>query len=185
VRVPGAWDGFELAIRAVLGQQVSVSAATTLSGRLVARSGTPLKGALAKRAAREGLTHLFPEPTALARAELAGLGITGARSGTIRRLAAAVAAGNISFDTAGDPDAFCASLCLLRGIGEWTAQYVAMRALKNPDAFPSADLGLLRAFDGEGRRLRPTELEERAEAWRPWRAYAALLLWNSTPHSGG
>jgi AraC family transcriptional regulator of adaptative response / DNA-3-methyladenine glycosylase II len=185
VRVPGAWDGFELAIRAVLGQQVSVSAATTLSGRLVARSGTPLKGALAKRATREGLTHLFPEPTALARAELAGLGITGARSGTIRRLAAAVAAGNISFDTAGDPDAFCASLCLLRGIGEWTAQYVAMRALKNPDAFPSADLGLLRAFDGEGRRLRPTELEERAEAWRPWRAYAALLLWNSTPHSGG
>jgi 3-methyladenine DNA glycosylase/8-oxoguanine DNA glycosylase len=169
----------------VLGQQVSVSAATTLSGRLVERCGTPLEGALAIRAARAGLTHLFPEPIALARADLAGLGITGARSDTIRILAAAVAAGNTSFDTAGDPDAFCASLSRLRGIGDWTAQYVAMRALKNPDAFPAADLGLLRAFDGEGRRLKPAKLQARAEAWRPWRAYAALLLWNSTPHSGG
>lgn len=185
VRVPGAWSGFELAVRAVLGQQVSVKAATTLSGRLVARCGTPLEGALADAAVRHGLTHLFPEPEALAKAQLSGLGITGARIETIRGVAAAVAAGDVSFDTAGDPEAFCTALCTLRGIGDWTAEYVAMRALKNPDAFPAADLGLLRALDGEGRRLKPAELLARAEAWRPWRAYAALLLWNSTPHSGG
>ncbi len=185
VRVPGSWDGFELAIRAVLGQQVSVKAATTLSGRLVARCGAPLDAGLAERAARHGLTHLFPEPGALANASLSGLGVTGARIETIRGLAAAVAAGDVSFDTAGDPDAFSASLTALRGIGDWTAQYVAMRALKNPDAFPASDLGLLRALDVNGRRLKPAELFARAESWRPWRAYAALLLWHSTPNAGG
>ncbi len=185
VRVPGSWGGFELAIRAVLGQQVSVKAATTLSGRLVAVCGTPLEPGLAERSARYGLTHLFPAPATLASASLAGLGITGARIDTIRGLAAAVLAGTVRFDTAEDPDAFCASLIALRGIGDWTAQYVAMRVLKNPDAFPAADLGLLRALERDGGRLKPTELLARAESWRPWRAYAALLLWHSTPNAGG
>ncbi|HEX5788591.1 MAG TPA: AlkA N-terminal domain-containing protein, partial [Woeseiaceae bacterium] len=177
-RVPGAWDGFELAVRAVLGQQVSVKAATTLSGRIVARYGTPLDPALGD-AAGHGLTHLFPAPDALARRRFDNLGITGARIATIRRLALAVAGGEVAFDSGQDADAVCRALTDLPGIGNWTAQYIAMRALKNPDAFPASDLGLLRAFDEEGGRLKPAELLQRAEAWRPWRAYAAMLLWSS------
>ena len=93
---------------------------------------------------------------------------------------------DLMFDTAQDPAAFCDALTSIRGIGDWTAQYISMRALKNPDAFPSSDLGLLRAFDAPGEdRLRPAALGAMAEDWRPWRAYAALLLWNSTPNSGG
>lgn len=185
VRVPGAWNAFELTVRAILGQQVSVKAATTLSGRLVERYGTALSGEVAE-VQGGNLTHVFPEPEVLARAHFKNLGIVGARIETIRRVAAAVLDGSLDFDATQDPDEFCAALCRLRGIGDWTAQYVAMRALKNPDAFPASDLGLLRAFDGAlGRRLKPAELLARAEAWRPWRAYAALLLWNSDTNSGG
>ena len=114
------------------------------------------------------------------------MGITRARAATLRRLARAVLDGALSFDTSRDPAAFRESLLAIPGIGEWTAQYVTMRALKNPDAFPAADLGLLRAFDRPERpRLRPAQLEEMSQAWRPWRAYAALLLWGSAPGSGG
>ena len=186
VRVPGVWDGFELTVRAILGQQVSVAAATTLSGRLAKRFGETIKIAI------DGLDddktpHLiFPRPEKLLRARLGDLGIITSRAESIRRVAKGVVEGHISFDPTQDFDEFCKSLTAIKGIGEWTAQYVAMRALKDPDAFPHSDLGLLRAFDSPNRdRLKPAELKVRAEAWRPWRAYAALLLWGSDANTGG
>ncbi|MDB5219012.1 MAG: transcriptional regulator, Ada family/DNA-3-methyladenine glycosylase [Myxococcaceae bacterium] len=176
LRVPGAWDPFELAVRAVLGQQVSVRAATTFSGRLVAALGRPLG---AERA-RGGAAMLFPTPAAMAEADLGGVGLTGARAATLKALAAAVAADPRlirSYDTL---DETVAKLCELPGIGPWTAQYIAMRALREPDAFPAADLGLLRAMETSAGRPTPAALAKRAEAWRPWRAYAALRLWSQT-----
>lgn len=181
VRVPGTWDGFELAVRAVLGQQISVRAATTIAGRI---AGT--YGESAADHGIAGLTHLFPVPERLARARFKNIGVTRARAATLRRLAQFVADGSLVFDGSQEPAAFRDSLLAIPGIGEWTAEYIAMRALKNPDAFPAADLGLLRAFDRPGReRLKPAQLEEISQAWRPWRAYAALLLWGSAPGSGG
>lgn len=179
VRVPGAWDGWELAVRAVLGQQVSVKAATTLAGRISRRYGEPVDLDAWPDA------RLFPEPGRLERARLEKLGIVAARARTIRDMARACVRGDISFDAAQDVGEFREQLCSIRGIGDWTAQYVAMRVLKDPDAFPASDLGLLRAFDNEGRRIRPAELLARAERWRPWRAYAALLIWSSADGAGG
>jgi AraC family transcriptional regulator of adaptative response / DNA-3-methyladenine glycosylase II len=181
VRVPGAWCGFELTVRAILGQQISVKAATTIAGRVAEAYGEP-----ARNFGLSGLAHLFPAPERLARAQFKNVGITRSRAETLRRVAKAVVDGGLTFDHSQDPAAFRESLIAIPGIGEWTAQYVAMRALKNPDAFPAADLGLLRAFDEPGRqRLRPAQLEEMSQGWRPWRAYAALLLWSSAPGSGG
>jgi AraC family transcriptional regulator of adaptative response / DNA-3-methyladenine glycosylase II len=182
--VPGAWDGFELTVRAILGQQVSVSAATTLAGRIANRYGEPIDVPV------DGLpsapNRLFPEPQKLVRARLENLGIIGSRAQTIRSVAKAVSDRRLGFDTAQLPEDFCRSLTTIRGIGDWTAEYVAMRSLKNPDAFPASDLGLLRAFDIPGGvRMKPRELATRAEAWRPWRAYAALLLWGSEEGAGG
>jgi AraC family transcriptional regulator of adaptative response / DNA-3-methyladenine glycosylase II len=129
---------------------------------------------------------IFPRAEKLLRARLGDLGIIKSRADTIRRVAKGVAEGQINFDPSQDIDDFCRSLVSIKGIGEWTAQYVAMRALKNPDAFPCSDLGLLRAFDTPtSERLKPAALKARAEAWRPWRAYAALLLWSSDKNSGG
>lgn len=184
VRVPGAWDGFELTVRAILGQQVSVSAATTLAGRIADRYGEPVEVPV------DGLTappnRLFPGAEKLARARLENLGIIRSRAQTIRSVARGVASGELSFDAAQATDRFCSALKAIKGIGDWTAEYVAMRAMKDPDAFPASDLGLLRAFDSPGRkRMKPGELKERAEAWRPWRAYAALLLWGSANGAGG
>lgn len=182
VRVPGAWDGWELAVRAVLGQQVSVAAATTFAGRIVERYGD----AVSVDGLDDGPNRLFPAPPALARARLEHLGVIGSRAQTIRDLARAVDCGDVSFDAAQTAEEFRTAFSAIRGIGDWTAEYVAMRALKNPDAFPASDLGLLRAFDTTaGRRLRPRELLERAENWRPWRAYAALLTWGSDDGAGG
>ncbi|MBT8111251.1 MAG: helix-turn-helix domain-containing protein [Gammaproteobacteria bacterium] len=184
VRVPGSWDGFELTVRAILGQQVSVSAATTLAGRIANRYGERIGVSI--DGLPEAPDRLFPEPQKLVRARLEKLGIIASRASTIRSVARAVVDGTLSFDAAASPDDFCESLQSIRGIGDWTAQYVAMRALKNPDAFPASDLGLLRAFDRPGKaRMRPGELKNRAEAWRPWRAYAALLLWGSAAGAGG
>ncbi len=186
IRVPGAWDGFELAVRAVLGQQVSVAAARTLAGRLVARAGRQICGPAAERAAGIGIDRVFPDASALATADLDGLGIVGSRLETIRVLARASAAGDISLDADADPGAVRAALTRIRGIGRWTADYIAMRALREPDAFPAADLGLLRAMEGlAGVRPTPAALAARSDAWRPWRAYAALLLWSSDANSGG
>ena len=180
VRVPGAWDGFELTIRAVLGQQVSVKAATTFAGRIAERYGEPIN--VAVDGMPDAPDRLFPEPRELVRARLEGLGIIRSRAQTIRNVARAVVNGELSFDAAQSAEDFDADLTSIKGIGDWTAAYVAMRALKDPDAFPASDLGLLRAFDGpDCARLRPRELNARAEAWRPWRAYAALLIWGSEP----
>ncbi len=184
VRVPGAWDGFELTVRAIVGQQVSVSAATTLAGRIAARYGTPIDIEAGRRDAVPGI--LFPTPEKLMRARFNDMGIVGSRIETIRHVARAVAKGELSFEGSQDHDEFCRQLTRIRGIGDWTAQYIAMRALKHPDAFPASDLGLLRAFDRPGRpRIKPAELSDRADRWRPWRSYAALLLWGHTPGSGG
>lgn len=184
IRVPGAWDGFELTVRAILGQQVSVKAATTMAGRLATRYGQPIPRELADTVA--GVTHTFPGPERLRRARFNGIGLVRSRAQTIRNVAAAVDDGDIRFDAGQDPAVLHDALTAVRGIGEWTAAYVAMRAAKNPDALPASDLGLLRAFDRDGKpRMRPKALQARAERWRPWRAYAALLLWSSTPGSGG
>jgi len=186
VRVPGVWDGFELTVRAILGQQVSVAAATTLSGRLAKRYGEPLNVAVPGISDDEAPRLLFPGAEKLLRARLGDLGIINSRADTIRRVAKAVVTGQVSFDAAQSVDEFCRSLISIKGIGEWTAHYVAMRGLKDPDAFPHSDLGLLRAFDApDHERMKPSELKARAEAWRPWRAYAALLLWSSDANSGG
>jgi AraC family transcriptional regulator, regulatory protein of adaptative response / DNA-3-methyladenine glycosylase II len=167
LRVPGCWNGFELATRAILGQQITVKGATSLAGRIASTFGQRFTGA-------GGLTHLFPSPEVLADAKLASIGLPKARADTIRALARAVCDGQISFEGIAESDAFLTRLCEIPGIGKWTAQYVAMRALREPDAFPSGDLGLLRALSLTNSR----ELERRAEASRPWRAYAAMYLWN-------
>jgi len=176
LRVPGAWDGFELAVRAILGQQITVGAARGLAGKLVERHGRRL----AVAGAPASLTHAFPTPEALAGADIAALGMPRARAAALAGLPAAVAAEPGFFGASADLDAAIARLCALNGIGAWTAQYIAMRALREPDAFPAADIGLLRALaDADGKRPSPAELLRRAEAWRPWRAYAAIHLWAS------
>ncbi len=182
IRVPGAWSGFEITVRAILGQQVSVKGATTLAGRIADRYGEPL--ARPGRAPDEALTRTFPTPERLRRARFTAVGLVRSRAETIRRVAAAVLAGDLHFDAAQDPAEFCRLLCRIRGIGDWTAQYVAMRALKHPDAWLATDLGLLKALR-HPQRMVPAELARRAERWRPWRAYAATLLWHSLPGSGG
>jgi AraC family transcriptional regulator of adaptative response / DNA-3-methyladenine glycosylase II len=186
IRVPGVWDGFELTIRAILGQQISVAAATTLSGRLAQRYGEAFSLSIPDLGEDTAPRLIFPQPEKLLRARLGDLGIIRSRAETIRRISKCVAEGQVNFDPSQSMDEFCRSLIAIKGIGEWTAQYVAMRALKDPDAFPYSDLGLLRAFDAPGHeRMKPAELKTRAEAWRPWRAYAALLLWSSGENSGG
>ena len=178
LRVPGAWDGFELAIRAILGQQITVAAARGLAGKLVAAHGAPLP----ERLAGEGLTHVFPTPERLAGIDFATLGMPRARATALSALTRAVIADPQIFGPKRGLDDAVKALKDLPGIGEWTAQYIAMRELREPDAFPAADIGLMRALaDETGRRPAPTELLARAEAWRPWRAYAALHLWSSTP----
>ena len=168
LRVPGCWDGFELATRAILGQQITVKGATALAGRMARTFGQPCS-------APGQLTYIFPTAETLAEANLRTVGLTAARAETVRRLARAVSDGQIRFSGDVDADAFEARLCEIPGIGKWTAQYVAMRALGEPDAFPSGDLGLLQSLGLTSSR----ELEERAEAWRPWRAYAAVYFWYS------
>lgn len=182
VRVPGAWDGFEITIRTILGQQISVKAATTIAGRIAEKYGARLE--LPGSTIECGLCRIFPTPERLMRARLNNIGLVRSRAETIRRVSAAVVSGALQFDVAQDPQQFCESLTSIKGIGDWTAQYVAMRSLKNPDAFPGSDLGLIKAIAYPA-RVTPRELIRLAEEWRPWRAYAALLLWGSLPASGG
>lgn len=172
-RIVGCWDAFELAIRAILGQQVSVKTATALSGRIANRFGKLVRGP-------DGLTRIFPKPAALADAKLGSVGLTATRAQTIRSLARAVCDGKISFTGLIDPEELVDQLCEIHGIGKWTAQYVCMRAIGQPDSFPSTDLGLLRALSLSSTK----ELERRAERWRPWRAYAAMYLWESDGPKG-
>ncbi|MGZ5985247.1 MAG: DNA-3-methyladenine glycosylase family protein, partial [Caulobacteraceae bacterium] len=178
LRAPGGWDGFELAVRAILGQQVTVGAAIGLAGKLVAAYGDEAPAAATGDAR---LNRAFPRPERLAGEELL-LPMPGARRKALSGLAAAVAADpgllglNRSLEDAVE------RLKALPGVGEWTAQYVALRGMREPDAFPAADVGLMRAMsDAEGVRPSAAELLERAEAWRPWRAYAAQHLWGAMP----
>jgi AraC family transcriptional regulator of adaptative response / DNA-3-methyladenine glycosylase II len=181
LRVPGAWDPFELAVRAILGQQITVAAATRLAGRLVRACGRPLTGCGATEDPPP--TWLFPSPPDLARATSAAIGAIGmpaARARAIRTFAAAVAAGEPLLAPAADLAEAAARLAALPGWGPWTAQYVALRALREPDAFPAGDLHLRRALAAGGRPLTAAAAEARAEIWRPFRGYAAIRLW--TPH---
>jgi AraC family transcriptional regulator of adaptative response / DNA-3-methyladenine glycosylase II len=166
LRLPGVWDGFEAAIRAVLGQQVSVVAATRLAADLAARYGAPMNGA-------GPLTHAFPEPAALLEAEIGGM--PKARAATIRAVARAACDDPRLFEPHRDLDAALAKLIALPGIGPWTANYVAMRGLGEADAFVVGDVAISAAL---GRAPWP-EIVRRAEGWRPWRAYAAMHLWTS------
>ncbi|HEX4595076.1 MAG TPA: AlkA N-terminal domain-containing protein [Bryobacteraceae bacterium] len=156
LRVPRCWDPFELAVRAMLGQQVTVKGASTLAGRLVERFG-------------------MPQATVLADADLAVIGLPKTRAETMRGFARAVCDQRIRFDGTVSSREMIGRMCELPGIGPWTANYIAMRALGDPDAFPASDLGLLKA----ARATSPRKLEELAERWRPWRSYAAMYLWES------
>jgi AraC family transcriptional regulator, regulatory protein of adaptative response / DNA-3-methyladenine glycosylase II len=169
LRIPGVWEPFECAVRAVVGQQVSVMAGRTFTARLVARLGKPLPNPSG------GLTHLFPTPQAIATGNLDGLGLTDGRVKALRSLARAIVSGELTFDTSAD--AVVARLLSIPGVGEWTAQYVALRSLCEPDAFPAADLVLRRMAGSNGVPLSGSALKCRADTWRPWRGYAVLHLW--------
>ena len=177
LRVPCGWDGFELAVRAILGQQISVAGATTLARRLVDAWGTPQTEATQRPA---GLDRVFPSPETLRDAPLDTIGLPRTRAATVRALAAAVVDGRLSFSGGQSLDGFVDSAVALPGIGDWTAQYIAMRGLAMPDAFPAGDLVVQQVLGRSvGReRLRERETLARAEAWRPWRAYAVLHLWH-------
>ena len=178
IRVPGVWDRFEHIVRAILGQQVSVKAATTLAGRIALRYGEPLGDA---GRAQSGLAVTFPAPERLRRARLENLGIIRSRAATIRRVATAVSSGELSFDPTEPREDFLRAFTAIKGIGNWTAEYALLRALKDPDAFPASDLGILKALAGpDGAKPSTSEALARAERWRPWRSYAAMLLWTQT-----
>jgi AraC family transcriptional regulator of adaptative response / DNA-3-methyladenine glycosylase II len=172
LRVPGGFEGFELAMRAILGQQITVKGATTLAGRLVEAFGEPLV------TPHEGLTHLCPTPRRIAKAsvdDIAGLGIIQARARGIVALAEAIVSERLTLEAGALPDGTIERLVALPGIGRWTAHYIAMRALHWPDAFPREDVALRKVLGG----VTAARAEEMSEAWRPWRSYATLHLWES------
>ena len=171
LRIPGCWDPFELVLRAILGQQVSVKGATTLATRLVERWGTPLPQP------QPGLERTFPSAAVLSRARLASIGLTTARAQALQDVARAAHKGTLALEDVTDTEAIRAQLQAIRGVGEWTVEYIAMRALREPDAFPASDLGLRYALSENGEPAAPAAVREQAEAWRPWRGYAALYLW--------
>ena len=172
LRTPGCWDGFELAIRAVLGQQVTVEAARRFGSKLAAVFGEPIPHAVDAR-----LTRTFPTAHRLATADLSPIGMPAARRATVKALAQAATSNPRLFLPGGSIEKRTAQLRAIRGIGEWTAQYIALRALREPDAFPATDLGILRGAQLAGIATDGPQLLQRAEAWRPWRGYAAQHLW--------
>lgn len=172
LRVPGAFDGFEVTVRAILGQQISVKAATTLMSRFVQAFGTPVEMPIV------GLTHLTPTAQQVSQAtadDIGSLGIVAMRVGAIRVIAQSASSHDIKLNPCAPIASTVAQLKALPGIGDWTAQYVAMRVLADPDAFPAGDLVLQKALNIR----KPKELLKIAEAWRPWRSYAAMHLWKS------
>jgi AraC family transcriptional regulator of adaptative response / DNA-3-methyladenine glycosylase II len=176
LRVPGAIDPFEAAVRALLGQQVSVAAATTLAGRLVTALGAPLPPIAASSPRPATLTHRFPtagEVAAAGPAAIARIGLPAARAHALHALAAGVASGAIRIDGIRALEPYVADLVRCPGIGPWTAHYLALRALHHPDAFPAADLGVRKALG----MIPARAAEARAAPWRPFRAYAVLHLW--------
>ncbi len=168
LRVPGTWDPFETAIRAIIGQQISVAGASTITGRLAQRHGSR-----ASELEPLGVTHIFPPPVVLASADLSGLGLTGARATAIRAFAAAVSDGEVSLDRSVPLDRLVESITAIPGLGPWSAHYIALR-LGAHDAFPAEDVGLRRAVRALGADQTPAQL---AEQWSPWRATAAVHLW--------
>lgn len=177
LRLPTAFDAFEQAVRAIVGQQVTVKAAVTITGRLVDRLGEPLADAPA------GIDRLFPTPEALAAANLDGIGMPGKRVQTLQHFAAQIASGALRLDIDQGASELIERLCALPGIGPWTAEYIALRAFGDADAFPASDLGLLKAPIWGPTGITARQLQLHAEAWRPWRAYAAAHLWHN--YSGG
>jgi AraC family transcriptional regulator of adaptative response / DNA-3-methyladenine glycosylase II len=172
LRVPGAFDGFEVAVRAILGQQVTVAAARTVAGRFAEAFGDPTDTPFSS------LNRIFPSAeriAALPYGHIARLGMPGARARTVLGIARAVADGSLVLMPNADIEATLEKLRSLPGVGEWTAQYIAMRALAWPDAFPHTDLGVMKALgEKDARRVLAA-----GEAWRPWRAYAVMHLWQS------
>jgi AraC family transcriptional regulator, regulatory protein of adaptative response / DNA-3-methyladenine glycosylase II len=171
VRIPGCWDTFELSVRAILGQQVSVAAVTTLARRLVATYGEPAIQPT------PNLDRTFPSPVVLATADLTQIGVTKPRAKAISSLAAAIELDPALLQLDRGLEDTVERLCRLPGIGPWTAQYIAMRALGEPDAFPATDLALVRAMNKLGESTTKETLNARSQSWRPWRAYAAMYLW--------
>jgi len=172
IRAPGTWDPFETGVRAIIGQQVSVAGAGTITARVVERHGTPVPGLQAL-----GLTHLFPSASTLAHAHLEDVGLTSSRTAAINAFAGAVAEGAIQLDRGSRLDRLVASVSAIPGLGPWTAQYLALR-LGEADAFPAADLGIRRSLSGAiGRPLTPHDVRAISDRWRPWRAQAAASLW--------
>jgi AraC family transcriptional regulator of adaptative response / DNA-3-methyladenine glycosylase II len=174
LRIPGGWDGIEVACRAVNGQQVSIAAARRLNGRLVARCHG------LREPVETSLTHVFPEPAEVLKADLSNMGMPSSRVATLKAVAEEALQDETLFERTATVEATVDKLRSIRGIGEWSAHYIALRACREPDAFPASDAGLLRAATALfGVRLSPKELTQRAEAWRPRRAYAAQHLWLS------
>ncbi|HEY7687776.1 MAG TPA: AlkA N-terminal domain-containing protein [Dongiaceae bacterium] len=174
LRAPGGWDGFELAVRAILGQQVTVQAARQLAGRLVRLCGASLS---ARHRSHPALNRAFPTAAQVAASDLTSLGMPMARKKALVALAEAVLADPSLFQPLGTVEETVARLRAIKGVGEWTAHYIALRAVRETDAFPASDIGLLRGAARNGTRPSPAELADRAEPWRPWRAYAAQHLW--------
>jgi AraC family transcriptional regulator of adaptative response / DNA-3-methyladenine glycosylase II len=178
LRVPGGWDGFELAMRAVLGQQVTVEAGRRLAVQLVQACGGSLPVGPRREAGEPGVSRVFPTAAQVAAADLSVLGMPGSRRSTLVALAEAALAEPRLFEPLATIEDTVARLCAIRGVGDWTAHYIALRAAREPDAFPASDVGLLRgAADRKGVRPSPSALTARAQRWRPWRAYAAQHLW--------
>ena len=189
LRVPGAWSAFELVVRAIVGQQVSVKAATTIIGRLVQRAGQRIE-----HHPHEGTAWRFPTPAALATADMTQIGMPGKRVAALQGVAAAVASGAVPLDShrthatghSAECTALRAALLALPGIGPWTVEYVAMRAWRDADAWPAWDLVLMQSIAARDPSLRrPTQQRVRTDAWRPWRAYAAMHLWNEVADRAG
>jgi AraC family transcriptional regulator of adaptative response / DNA-3-methyladenine glycosylase II len=176
LRTPGAWDGFELAVRAILGQQITVTGARQLAVKIVGLAGTDIGPDLS---GDERLARVFPSAPRMAQSDLSTLGMPKARIAALMALASAVAADAKLIEPAGSCEETIARLLALPGFGPWTAQYWALRALRDSDAFPAADVALLRSplVAEDGKRPSPKTLLARAESWRPWRAYAAQHLW--------
>jgi DNA-3-methyladenine glycosylase II len=183
LRVPGAFSGFELVVRTIVGQQVSVKGATTIVGRLVQRAGVQVP-----ESPVEQLAWRFPTPDALARVDLDKIGMPGKRVETLQRVAAAVASGEISLNVSHGDDVaeLRRHLLAMPGIGPWTVEYIAMRAWRDPDAWPASDLVLMNLMTQQDPTLTRLALHKvRAEAWKPWRAYAAMHIWNSAADGAG
>ncbi len=176
-RVTGCWDGLEVTVRAILGQQVTVKAATTLAGRVTEQHGKPYQGTVRQ------LTRVFPTAATLAKAAMDGMGIVGQRINAVNAVAEKIMKNELVFDGVLETGEFVRQICEIKGIGEWTAHYIALRVLNDPDAFPHSDLILRRAAAKKEETLTPRMLLQQAERWRPWRAYAVILLWKHSQQS--